>query len=167
LFEASRHDQNVAPLFAKLIAEEKVRDEIAKKADRSGAARIQFTDGGVHVEEIVLHKAGAIVADPALPAADTEKATLAVNSMAGIKRGTWIEFRPAGTEPIRAKLSWISPLKGVLLFTRPGGQEAISIMPEVLQAQLRCGDARVMDESSAVDRAVDRMVHTLGQTKNA
>jgi hypothetical protein len=168
LFEASRHDRNVAPLFAKLIAQELARDELARKVDRSGAARIQSTEGGVHVEEITLHKPDAVVTNgEVLPPVGSGATKAAGELAADIKRGTWIEFRPPHAEPIRAKLSWISPLKGVLLFTRPGGQEAISIMPEVLQAQLRCGDARVMDESSAVDRAVDRMVHTLGQNKNA
>jgi len=53
------------------------------------------------------------------------------------------------------------PLKGVYLFTNPGATEALSIAPDALQRELSRGSARVIEESSLIDRAVDRMVSSL------
>ena len=80
-----------------------------------------------------------------------------------LKRGTWVEFLHDGGQRIRAKLSWISPLKGVYLFTNPGATEALSVAPEALQVQFHRGDAKVIEESSLIDRAVDKMVNSLSR----
>lgn len=69
-----------------------------------------------------------------------------------------------GGKKIRAKLSSVSPLKGVYLFTNPGATEALSIAPDALHRQLGKGTARVLEESSMIDRAVGRMVNSLSGT---
>jgi hypothetical protein len=78
-----------------------------------------------------------------------------------LQRGTWVEF--AGTPGSkRARLTWISPNKGVYLFTNPlSGQGAVSISPEALAEQMRLGEARMLDDAPLVDRAVDSMLATL------
>jgi hypothetical protein len=81
--------------------------------------------------------------------------------MPALKRGAWLEFIQAGGSKIRAKLTWVSPLKGVYLFTNPGASEALSITPDVLEAQFKRGLARLIEESSLIDRAVDSLVHSL------
>ncbi|MFN7219222.1 MAG: DUF1631 family protein [Burkholderiales bacterium] len=98
----------------------------------------------------------------ALPSADAHESqqTDAV-SPTSLKRGTWIEFYQANGSRLRAKLSWVSPLKGMYLFTNPGASEALSIAPEALSRQLASGVARIIEESSLIDRAVDRMVTSL------
>jgi hypothetical protein len=79
-----------------------------------------------------------------------------------LQRGVWVEFaRPVGA-PARARLTWISPNKGVYLFTNPAsGANAVSISPEALAEQMRLGQARVIDEAPLVDRAVDSMLQNL------
>ena len=78
-----------------------------------------------------------------------------------LTRGTWVEFMQAGGERIRAKLTWISPLKGIYLFTNPGEIEALSIEPVALAKQVRRGQARIIEKTSLIDRAVSSMVRTL------
>ncbi len=175
LFAAANRDEAVAPLFEKLIAEERAREAAAANINRSGVARIQFTDKGVEIEEVMATKDGAatsVVNDAETattensdyefsPAVDVDDSI----PPAELKRGTWVEFiHDAGKQSkqkIRAKLSWVSPLKGVYLFTNPGANEALSIAPEALHRQLRIGTARIIEGSSMIDRAVDRMVSSL------
>ena len=78
-----------------------------------------------------------------------------------LERGTWVVFLRGSGEKIHAKLSRINPLKGVYLFTNPGEVGALSVAPEALRRQLISGEARILPDSSLVDRAVDYMVHSL------
>jgi hypothetical protein len=83
-----------------------------------------------------------------------------------LQRGTWVEFARASGAPTRSRLTWISPNKGVYLFTNPAsGANAVSISPEALAEQMRLGEARVIDDAPLVDRAVDSMLENL--RKNA
>jgi len=79
-----------------------------------------------------------------------------------LQRGTWVEFvQPEGPR-VRARLTWISPNKGVYLFTNPLAHgEAISISPEALAEQMRLGDARLLDDGPLVERAVGSMMASL------
>ena len=181
LFSMSHNDHQVVPLFEKLIAEERARAETAKSS-RTGIARIQLTDHGVEIEEVNPaldgHEVGVAPISPSIVAAEQsasgdgqfEFSTESTSDLKpepaipppALKRGTWVEFVRAGGVRIRAKLSWISPLKGVYLFTNPGATEALSIAPDALHRELEKGRARVIEESSLMDRAVDRMVTSLG-----
>ena len=79
-----------------------------------------------------------------------------------LQRGTWVEFTRGANEIVRARLTWISPNKGVYLFTNPmAGSPALSVSPEALAEQMRVGDARVLGDAALVDRAVDSMIATL------
>lgn len=168
LLLTSRTTAEVAPLFAKLMAEETAHAAAMKKeaAARAGLARIQFTDKGVEIEEIASSKSDGVRVETGAAVSGQEdincNATGApVIPAMELKRGTWVEFVRNSGEKIRAKLSWISPLKGVYLFTNPGAAGALSVTPEALARQLRRGDARIIEESSLVDRAVDDIVHSL------
>jgi Protein of unknown function (DUF1631) len=173
LFAAAHSNEAVAPLFEKLIAEERAREAAAASINRSGVARIQFTDQGVEIEEVIATKDGAATSTMAVEGALTDAIDAAEDAMsfdlspadsippAELKRGTWVEFIHSGNEKIRAKLSWVSPLKGVYLFTNPGATEALSIAPDALHRQLKKGTARILEGSSLIDRAVDRMVTSL------
>ena len=171
LLVASKSNAEIAPLFAKLIAEETAHAAKVKKeaAARSGLARILFTGTGVEIEEIGPVKSDGTQAEETAAADDGHRIDFDVSAaesaaVADLKRGTWVEFIHNSGEKLRAKLSWISPLKGVYLFTNPGSAGAISVTPEALLRQLRHGDARVIEESSLIDRAVDNMVHSLSGT---
>lgn len=79
-----------------------------------------------------------------------------------LQRGTWVEFTRPSHEPMRARLTWISPNKGVYLFTNPlSDSSALSISPEALAEQMRLGQARVLRDAPLMDRAVDSMIATL------
>ncbi len=168
LLAGSRSATEISPLFEKLFAEERGRVDAESKLNRSGVARIHFTDRGVEIEEIALQEHSA---EPETHAADAtgDNEGLDFNVAAAaapeLKRGAWVEFLHEGGRKIRAKLTWISPLKGVYLFTNPGASEALSILPVVLRGQFQRGDARLIDGSSIIDRAVDHMVQSLAQAQ--
>ena len=79
-----------------------------------------------------------------------------------LQRGTWVEFARPDRPDARARLTWISPNKGVYLFTNPlAPNAAVSISPEALAEQMRLGEAKIIDDASIVDRAVDSMLTDL------
>lgn len=181
LLAATQPNTDTGPLFAKLMAEENARTASQKSAARSGLARIHFTERGVEIEELSTGRqspaadadAGAPNHDAAAPTGPSAGHAGAVDfdvsdmPVVELKRGTWVEFLQKGGRKIRAKLSWISPLKGVYLFTNPGATEALSVLPDVLQQQFRRGEARIIEETSLVDRAVDSLVHSLSGAARA
>ena len=76
-----------------------------------------------------------------------------------LPRGTWVEFAREGSALVHGRLTWISPAKGVYLFTNAlASAGAISISPEALAEQMRRGEARIIDGAPLVDRAVDSML---------
>src|SRR5205807_1875084 len=79
-----------------------------------------------------------------------------------LQRGTWVEFTRPSHEVTRARLTWISPNKGVYLFTNPMAESAaLSVSPEALAEQMRLGHARLLGDAALVDRAVDSMLARL------
>jgi hypothetical protein len=83
-----------------------------------------------------------------------------------LQRGTWVEFERVEAPAMRARLTWISPNKGVYLFTNAlAPTAAVSISPEALAEQMRVGDARIIDDASLVDRAVDTMLANLKEAQ--
>ena len=80
-----------------------------------------------------------------------------------LKRGSWIEFEQESGEPKRVKLAWVSPLKGLFLFTNRLGEKAVSITPSGLAGKLRSGQAQIIDDIALVDRAVNNLMESLEQ----
>jgi hypothetical protein len=79
-----------------------------------------------------------------------------------LQRGTWVEFSRTAGAAMRARLTWISPAKGVYLFTNPlSASNAVSISPEALAEQMRLGEARIINDAPLLDRAVDSMLASL------
>jgi hypothetical protein len=77
----------------------------------------------------------------------------AVKAMA---RGALVEFVAEG-EPVRAKLSWISPRQTIYLFTSATGGRSLS--PDSLAQSLRSGAARLVGETAGLmDRVVEAVV---------
>jgi len=106
---------------------------------------------GIHVEEIRLRvQRGAV-----------RNVFTRTGIWTNLQRGTWVEFAGAAGAK-RARLTWISPNKGVYLFTNPLSVDAaVSISPEALAEQMRLGEARMLDDAPLVDRAVDSMFAAL------
>ncbi|MBZ0106310.1 MAG: DUF1631 domain-containing protein [Sulfuricella denitrificans] len=80
-----------------------------------------------------------------------------------LKRGTWIEIEQEKGTSTRVKLAWVSPLKGLFLFTNRLGERAVSITPEGLAEKFRNGVAHVIDDVALVDRAVNNLMERLKQ----
>ena len=109
------------------------------------------------VEEIVIGDVGWRG-----PQANPEK-DLHEQQVQQLKRGTWIEYRQDDGGLARAKLAWISPMKGLYLFTNRLGQRAMSIDAEGLAAKFRSGEAEIIDNVSLMDRAVSSLLERLQQ----
>jgi hypothetical protein len=109
--------------------------------------------GEVQLEEIRLRSA---------PGAAVRNLFTRTGIFTNVQRGSWVEFRRGAAAAVRARLTWVSPNKGVYLFTNPlCSTAAVSISPEALAEQMRLGDARLMDASPLTERAVDSMLASL------
>ena len=76
----------------------------------------------------------------------------------GLQVGTWLEFRGTDGLAERAKLSWISPITGTLLFTDRGGRKAGNYSTDQLAQLLRSARARILNGAPLVDRAVGKVL---------
>jgi hypothetical protein len=76
-----------------------------------------------------------------------------ISPVDGLERGMWFEFR--GAEGARKlKLSWVSPLRTLFIFSGAGRREAFSLSAEKLAALLHEGKARVL----AIDGVVGQVL---------
>ncbi|TXT16158.1 MAG: hypothetical protein FD132_2960, partial [bacterium] len=110
------------------------------------------------VEEIVIGDVGWLARGGDTPRQDEHD--LQVQK---IKRGTWIEYTQDDGSTVRAKLAWVSPLKGIYLFTNRLGQRAMSIQGAGLAAKFRQGQARIIDDVPLMERAVSNLLEKLQQ----
>ncbi|HEX7466272.1 MAG TPA: DUF1631 domain-containing protein, partial [Usitatibacter sp.] len=92
--------------------------------------RAMIPAGGVQVEEIRLR---------APRGSSVRNVFTRTGIWSNLQRGTWVEFaREGGGGGTRARLTWISPNKGVYLFTNPlSPNAAVSISPEAPAQQMR------------------------------
>jgi hypothetical protein len=110
------------------------------------------------MEEIVIGDVGWLARSGEIEEKDEHETTVQQ-----LKRGTWIEYQLEDGSPARAKLAWVSPLKGIYLFTNRLGQRAMSINGEGLAAKFRDGQARIIDNVPLMDRAVNSLLEKLQQ----
>ncbi len=78
-----------------------------------------------------------------------------------LQRGDWVEYVQADGTPIRYRLSWISPQRGIFLFTNPQSPNALAVSPEAMSLQLRRGEVRILSTEPIFDRALMRTIDTL------
>jgi hypothetical protein len=136
--------------------------------DASGFTRIHLESDGVRVEDIRLNQPtpAAVPSSSAAPAQNSDMFELPAAAKmtklpANLQRGTWVEFKRDNGSKLREKLSWISPLRGVLRFTNPQSSGAVSVTPDALLAQLKVGSARVLDGGPMTERAVHNVLDHL------
>lgn len=98
-------------------------------------------DDGIEVEEVIL-----VGASPVWRADDRE----IYRQVSELKRGDWVEF----DEGRRERLNWISPQRGILLFSNHQSAKAISIAPDALARQIRDGAARIVRDEEIFERAL-------------
>lgn len=78
-------------------------------------------------------------------------------NVGAIKRGDWVEFMAESGESLRARLSWTSPARGVMLFTNPQTAKAVSISPEAMAIQLKRGQAKILGDDPMIERALTKI----------
>lgn len=81
--------------------------------------------------------------------------------VAELQRGDWVEFAGGESGPVRYRLAWISPQRGILLFTNPQSPRAVSIAPAALALQIERGEATIVPVEPIFDRAVTRALESL------
>ena len=98
-------------------------------ADRND--RRPFFDALIEVHAVVLR---AELTPPALPQVLALPATAesAMEQVNRLQRGDWVEFQLADGQLSRERLTWISPQRGILVFSNHQGQRAIQIAPDDL-----------------------------------
>jgi hypothetical protein len=122
-------------------------------ADQEGDLLVtRSVDNGVAVEEIIL-----VGASPIWRASDRE----AFARVGELKRGDWLEFRQEDGSTSRERLNWISPQRGILVFSNHRSAKAISISPEALARQLRDGNAEIVSNTPLFERALSGVLETL------
>lgn len=78
-----------------------------------------------------------------------------------LQRGDWVEYLQPESAPIRYRLSWISPQRGIFLFTNPLSPHALAVSPEAMSLQLQRGEVRILSTEPIFDRALTRTIDTL------
>lgn len=78
-----------------------------------------------------------------------------------LQRGDWVEFPGGESGAVRYRLSWVSPERGILLFTNPHSPRALSVAPAALARQLERGEAAIVPVEPIFERAVSRALETL------
>jgi len=113
---------------------------------------MRSVDNGVEVEEIMLVGASPIWR------ADDRQILREVNEL---KRGDWVEFRDEEGITNRERLNWISPQKGILLFSNHRSAKAISIAPEALVRQIRDGNANILHSEPIFEHALSGALESM------
>ena len=75
-------------------------------------------------------------------------------------RTDWVEFIEDG-QTNRERLNWISPQRGILLFSNHRSAKAISITPDALARQIRGGKAAIIHEEAIFERALNGALESI------
>jgi hypothetical protein len=111
-------------------------------------------------EEIVIEGLAQEPApEPPAPAAPEHDAHL--EAAQGLAMGTWVEFVSEGGHRTRARLTWVSSVTGVYLFTDRKGMKVAERTTAGLAADFRRGSARLMESVPLFDRAVSHLMQGL------
>ncbi len=110
-------------------------------------------DNGVQVEEVIL-----VGASPVWRASDRE----IFRQVSELRRGDWVEFVDDEGNVNRERLNWISPQRGILLFSNHRSAKAISIAPDALARQIRDGKAAIVHDEAIFERALSGALESLG-----
>lgn len=84
-----------------------------------------------------------------------------VEQARSLHQGAWVEFMQEDGETLRAKLTWVSPVTGIYLFTNRQGLKACDKTLQGLATELRRGGARILDGAPLFERAVNCVIDGL------
>jgi hypothetical protein len=71
-----------------------------------------------------------------------------------IARGAWLDFTSKDGEAKRAKLSWVSPMRSLFIFTTPKKEETFQLTDEQFAKMLREGGVKPVVVEGLVERAL-------------
>jgi hypothetical protein len=131
--------------------------EAARPAERAarGEGDLLVTrrvEDGIVIEEVML-----VGGAPMRRARDRE----ALEQVRALKRGDWVDFIDDAGNVARERLNWVSPQKGILVFSNHRAAKAITISPEALAHQIRNGSARPVEDGSVFDKAIGDVMQAL------
>jgi hypothetical protein len=86
-------------------------------------------------------------------------------SLARMEKGTWVEFNQPDGSTLRARLSWVSPLKGMHVFVNPDSSRSLALDPDALDETIARGDAVVLSTAPVVAEAMGYVMADLQQTQ--
>ena len=109
-------------------------------------------DNGVQVEEVIL-----VGASPVWRPGDRD----IFQQVNELHRGDWVEFIDDEGNANRERLNWISPQRGILLFSNHRSAKAISIAPDALARQIRDGKAAIVRENAIFERALNGALESI------
>ncbi len=109
-------------------------------------------DNGVQVEEVIL-----VGASPVWRPGDRD----IFQQVNELRRGDWVEFIDDDGNANRERLNWISPQRGILLFSNHRSAKAISIAPDALARQIRDGKAAIVREDAIFERALNGALESI------
>ncbi len=109
-------------------------------------------NNGIEVEEVIL-----VGASPIWRADERE----IFRQVSELKRGDWVEFHDEEDSPYRERLHWISPQRGILLFSNHRSAKAISITPEALARHIRDGKASILHGDEIFERALNGALESI------
>ncbi len=116
-------------------------------------------------EEIVIEGiAQEPVPEPVAPVVPEHDAHL--EAAQGLAMGTWVEFLNENGTRTRARLTWVSTVTGVYLFTDRKGMKVAERTTAGLAADFRRGSARLMESVPLFDRAVSHLMQGLRRSPN-
>jgi hypothetical protein len=72
--------------------------------------------------------------------------------------GAWVELESDRGTRKTLRLSWVSELRGVYLFTNRQGENALTLAATSLADHLRKGTARILNQDRITDRAVAQLL---------
>ena len=163
------HAMSVRPVDqATYIKSSLVATELRSRIDEmriTGTFPITTVAGGVKVSEgALLRAAEQHAAQVMIPLAPTDVGPIDRNEEAELderiatwQRGTWFDLWN-GTEFIRARLRWISPLRTLFMFSCAQESQARVLAPDVLKSYLKRGFLKPLEQEPLMKRAVEGVV---------
>jgi len=156
-----------------------IRNSLATSEVRARVEGLQITGthpittvaGGFRVSNgAVLRAAEQFHADVHMPEPVTDIGNLdrveeaaMEEQIAGWQRGAWFEMFN-GSERIKVRLRWISPLRTLFLFSANQERDAHVLPPDVIKSYLKRGYLKALESTPLTKRAVD---HVIGDFERA
>jgi hypothetical protein len=156
-----------------------IRSSLATSEVRARVEGLQITGthpittvaGGFRVSNgAVLRAAEAFDADVHMPEPVTDIGDLdrveeaaMEEQIAGWQRGAWFEMFN-GSERIKVRLRWISPLRTLFLFSANQEKDAHVLPPDVIKSYLKRGYLKALEATPLTKRAVDHVIGDFERT---